>query len=74
MVEVKEGADVKMNPCNSCLHRNCCRYTEALQEAVIQMTNIRQIQSDNKVFELQSKVFFSCPLYKGATLDVIFRV
>lgn len=73
-MEVKEGTDVKMNPCNSYLHRDCCKYTETLQEAVIQMTNIRQIQSDNKVFELQSKVFFNCPLYKGDIPDTILRV
>lgn len=73
MIELKEGTDVKMNPCNNCSHRDCCKYTETLQEAVIQMTNIRQVQSDNKVFELQSKVFFSCPLYKKADPDVTFR-
>lgn len=67
MVDVNKYTDVKANPCNSCSHRDCCKYTETLQEAVTQMTEIRQIQSDNKVFELQSKVFFSCPMYKETT-------
>lgn len=74
MVEVKERTDVKANPCNNCSHRDCCRYTETLQEAVKQMTEIRQIQSDNMVFELQSKVFFSCPMYKKVMPDEAFRV
>lgn len=73
MAEVKKCTDVKANPCNSCSHRDCCKYTETLQEAVIQMTNIRQIQSDNRVFELQSKVFFNCPMYKENKPDVAFR-
>lgn len=73
MAEVKKCTDAKMNPCNSCSHRDCCKYTETLQEAVTQMTNIRQIQSDNRVFELQSKVFFGCPLYREDKPDVAFR-
>lgn len=73
MAEAEKCTDIKMNPCNSCSHRDCCKYTETLQEAVIQMTEIRQIQSDNKVFELQSKVFFSCPLYKENRPDITFR-
>ena len=73
MVDMEKCTDVKANPCNSCSHRDCCKYTETLQEAVIQMTNIRQIQSDNRVFELQSKVFFNCPMYKENKPDVAFR-
>lgn len=66
--------NMKANPCNSCSHRDCCKYTEALQEAVEKMTETCQIQSGIKVFELQAKVFFSCPMYKEVTSDIAFRV
>lgn len=61
MVEMVEH--VRMNPCNSCVHRDCCKYVEDIQKVVKEMDLTRQVLTNEKVFELSTRVIFKCPTY-----------
>lgn len=61
MVEVCNG--IRANACNSCRHRCCCKYVDDIQKVVKEMSIIRQLDLDGKVFELYTEVIFRCDNY-----------
>lgn len=63
MVETAEH--VQTNPCNNCVHRDCCKYVEDIQKVIKEMDlNLtRQVLTNEKVFELSTRVIFKCPTY-----------
>lgn len=61
--KITKVTDGMINPCNSCVHRGCCKYTQDIQEEVRKMTIDCKVQSNDKVFELQSRVIFKCCMY-----------
>lgn len=60
MMEMYNGG---ANPCNTCVHTNCCKYIDDIQKAVKEMNSVRQVQIDEKVFELSTIVTFRCDVY-----------
>lgn len=60
MIEVN---NVQANPCNSCAHQDCCKYVEDIQKVVKEMDLTRQVLTNEKVFELSTRVIFKCPTY-----------